>query len=832
MRGSKIVTIGSMIVALVVLPFFPAYSAEKQPSKTAPGTTTQQPKSKPTGTVSDLSVDKVWLDNQCMINIKLKNAGKYTMPDKEHSQGMVRVYFRKSHEDFYFKKISVQKKPAVDPNGALKKPGSTLSYNTKIELKERLRVSVYAGVINSIAKADKKKGKSLTLVPVCAPTLAKHTTPGGTLKTKNEVPKKNKKESTAGTTQQEMTASRLQMKGPVKDPVLMDLNRGIEVISPTDADSFLFGGTIDVRFQFNDDVDPTLPITVSLWRQHSRGRSTVRSLVIEDESSLSREMNVMLPIPSDAVSEGSGYFIIRVDSGLSPELVAYGESDRFRIGLPLFEREMERGGNFINVSLEGSPRLLRPGERVTVNFTMEGEGCSVYGASMAEMPSGRDYPTQIFLKRADLESSDIDVVGFPDGVYGHRLSPESTSLASDRRSGTFNIRLPADMPDGNDYVVSLYQGVWCQGQSRSFAVRREGVRENSLVILEPAGGELMARGSEQSLSWRIVGFGTERGEERPHADFVIDLLRNGEVYRSLHKEGLRYDPVTRTCSLPWTVPESDSDLVASMRRAGDPPDPEDYMIYSIRIRALGDLGDGLVGAEAISRPFAIQKPRIVFTSPLRGTYTLYREMPIELRVSGGTRGPFVFSLVQVPRTVVHERIGGEHAPPSYSAGEYGVIHHAYIPGGNRMSIIEAGLEHTYRLVATSVSDPSVTAESEDLLFAFPEISITSPRSDQRYSQSDPLIISWACEVNASPTWQTLFDVDLCNDSGSECETTELLPWNGSISIPLTYRVPAPTLSGFEERYYPRGRYRVRVHAHDHSGPFDLFRSEEREFVIE
>ena len=123
----------------------------------------------PRGKLSDLKVDQVWLDGQSRINFRLRNAGKYTMPDNEHKGGMVRIYFGKSHEDFYLSKASAMKQLPVDPKGALKKVGSSFAYNTKIVLKERLKVKAYVGYIDRITMADKRKGKSLTLTPLGSP---------------------------------------------------------------------------------------------------------------------------------------------------------------------------------------------------------------------------------------------------------------------------------------------------------------------------------------------------------------------------------------------------------------------------------------------------------------------------------------------------------------------------------------------------------------------------------------------------------------------------------------------------------------------------------------
>jgi hypothetical protein len=120
-----------------------------------------------TGALSDLKVEQVWLDDACQINFRLKNTGKYPMPDKAHKGGMVRVKFGRNHEDFNLNKPSAKMHPLIDPNGALKKPGSSLSYKTNIVLGDQLQVKAYVGKINRLTLAAKQKGKFLTLSPQC-----------------------------------------------------------------------------------------------------------------------------------------------------------------------------------------------------------------------------------------------------------------------------------------------------------------------------------------------------------------------------------------------------------------------------------------------------------------------------------------------------------------------------------------------------------------------------------------------------------------------------------------------------------------------------------------
>ena len=133
---------------------------------------------------------------------------------------------------------------------------------------------------------------------------------------------------------------------------------------------------------------------------------------------------------------------------------------------------------------------------------------------------------------------------------------------------------------------------------------------------------------------------------------------------------------------------------------------------------------------------------------------------------------------------------------------------------------------TCRLVASSVSHPEVTAQSEPLTFVFPEVRIVAPAPGARLSQEDTLVVSWESDVDSAPTYHTFFKLSLCRVDVN-CETWEFLPWTGSLSIPLTSLRPA-TL-GYREYSYPRGRYRLQVYAERY--PRNLA-SQEVEFSIE
>ncbi|MFC2170265.1 hypothetical protein ACFLRM_06885 [Acidobacteriota bacterium] len=160
-KGKKLVVFGCVLLGLCYVNIS-ANTQVKTKGNIEMSTDVQE-----TGKLSDLRVDQIWLDAQCQINFRLRNAGNNFMPDQEHKEGMVRIYFGKNYEDFYLSKASPKKKTPVDQKGTLKSVGMSLNYNTKIVLTEEINVKAYAGYINKITTADQQRGQSLTLLPLC-----------------------------------------------------------------------------------------------------------------------------------------------------------------------------------------------------------------------------------------------------------------------------------------------------------------------------------------------------------------------------------------------------------------------------------------------------------------------------------------------------------------------------------------------------------------------------------------------------------------------------------------------------------------------------------------
>jgi hypothetical protein len=173
MKRSKGITLGIMIIALVVLPFFSAYCAEKQLPAGAPSKIIQPPQAtKPIKLLPDLIVERVWLDDEGLINFQLKNAGQGGIPDKEYRQGMVRVTYGSKYEDFSFTR-AIKTKPPMDPKGLLKKPNGVVQYNTGIKVAERLTVKVVVDSLAKVAEANDQNNQGTLPAPAMAALKAK-----------------------------------------------------------------------------------------------------------------------------------------------------------------------------------------------------------------------------------------------------------------------------------------------------------------------------------------------------------------------------------------------------------------------------------------------------------------------------------------------------------------------------------------------------------------------------------------------------------------------------------------------------------------------------------
>jgi hypothetical protein len=108
--------------------------------------------------LDDLVVERIWLDNNCQINISLLNRNRQRS-NTIFSNLLVRVDYGETKE------LSVSR---LDPRGSLAGPGGRVAFNTRITLKAPANVRVIADSRNVIREHNENNNqKSTRLTPQC-----------------------------------------------------------------------------------------------------------------------------------------------------------------------------------------------------------------------------------------------------------------------------------------------------------------------------------------------------------------------------------------------------------------------------------------------------------------------------------------------------------------------------------------------------------------------------------------------------------------------------------------------------------------------------------------
>lgn len=115
----------------------------------------------------DLTVERLWLDNECRINFQLKNAGPGNIPDAEYSRAQLKLFIGNTEKNFSLSR-GTGENPAVDPASVLKKARSTVSFNSGQRLQTSSLVRVWVNSAGQIKEAKTKNNTSQeTLKPNC-----------------------------------------------------------------------------------------------------------------------------------------------------------------------------------------------------------------------------------------------------------------------------------------------------------------------------------------------------------------------------------------------------------------------------------------------------------------------------------------------------------------------------------------------------------------------------------------------------------------------------------------------------------------------------------------
>jgi len=116
----------------------------------------------------DLVVERIWLDDACQLNVRIKNIGNGAIPDADFAKAVMRISSGKQFKDFpYSEGSSVQ--AVVDPGGALKAPGGSVEFNTGIKVDRALKVAIFADPRRSIRESNEGNNRKMEqLNPQCS----------------------------------------------------------------------------------------------------------------------------------------------------------------------------------------------------------------------------------------------------------------------------------------------------------------------------------------------------------------------------------------------------------------------------------------------------------------------------------------------------------------------------------------------------------------------------------------------------------------------------------------------------------------------------------------
>jgi len=171
--GMEVIVFAAMLVCAFLIQLSPfgnsiALAKSSEPSKTigapaATGSAASQPDTSGNQKMStgkgpvktllpDLVVERVWLDENCFLNFRIKNRGKGSIPDNQFLNSNVRVIHGKVKEKPYLLK-------KIDRSGRLKRPNGQLNHKTKIQLDQACTVSVAVDSGDAVKEISEKKYK-------------------------------------------------------------------------------------------------------------------------------------------------------------------------------------------------------------------------------------------------------------------------------------------------------------------------------------------------------------------------------------------------------------------------------------------------------------------------------------------------------------------------------------------------------------------------------------------------------------------------------------------------------------------------------------------------
>lgn len=425
----------------------------------------------------------------------------------------------------------------VDPKRRLTRPRGTVDFDTGMEVKagkeEKLTKQVKLGKQVKVTLSFKKwkTAKQETLVPMKA-TVA--------VKTRMAAVEQNK-----GTRLRRVSASRLP----------------IEILTPHRGTMFRRGQIMHIRYRISTPTEAGEVTFRLLSPTHGEVATTTHRYEPPDLSGVDWSEAEIEPaglglgsgavslgasepddgeplgigdvvlswtLPSgDSLPYGDDYYLRAHKGGLQ------GRSATFRIVPPA----SLYSGTGIDVDVLGSG--LTPGDDLVVRYYCWGCNCE-----RVNPPTG----TRIYLHR---EAHGLDSMGLWYDVGAARSGSEITET----------LHIPEGVTPAHDYVITLWGGRACWGESNTFPILASST-ETDFRVIRPNGGEGWQRGTTQIIRWSVANLFGAGSSGEPDARYAIELLRDGDPAQDIPTAGIAYDSETQTCSVPWEIPptlEQDND---------------------------------------------------------------------------------------------------------------------------------------------------------------------------------------------------------------------------------------------------------------------------------
>ncbi len=278
------------------------------------------------------------------------------------------------------------------------------------------------------------------------------------------------------------------------------------------------------------------------------------------------------------------------------------------------------------------------------------------------------------------------------------------------------------------------------GRSAMFYVRPEGIEETGVSFESPTASMIWPMGTTQLVSWRIFGF-----DDPESLSFTLDLYNDDTVWSRISTSDVSCDRGSGICSK--TISVNGSRMAGLVRTAAGTSLSNSSFEVNVSHRP-----SDLILATDRSERFAVTQPRLEIISPAGGDILrILNSIPVRLNVLGGAQGPFNFFL---HNPALSSHVGLKHdvacsACPSASPQEVSSSPIFFgLPDDHSGDFFLRGRDG-FTVRVASVSDPDLSAISEEFTIDLPELRVIAPDSGDTWHNGEYRLIRWEIDISTT-----------------------------------------------------------------------------------